>query len=241
MGEHFSVKNAGPEIGLYFEQVAWLVQALIDSQALLSSHYRQADQPATADNCEADPDNEKRNELLKWWRDRLKIGRYPYDGGVPDAFLDSTFQVSNAKYGPMRVFTEPKTFEDYNTDGTFGPNDGACEALAIEAAANKIRRACTAVVGYSHSDCVSEDHPLVKTMKLLAETHREVVYMANKGHDPQIFGIPEDCFITPEEHWKPYQGEPGLPNGPQFIPERDTSGMRESGVPGPPNDCPPGP
>lgn len=95
-------------------------------------------------------------------------------------------------------------------EGTlYGPNDGAYLALGLARLAPSLIGACHTYCGYSHHRSLTEDSDLVKAIKLLENVYREHIQFANEKFDPALFAIPKEVFVTPEEHWAPYQGQPG--------------------------------
>lgn len=97
------------------------------------------------------------------------------------------------------IFTAPTIFDA--SSGMSGPNDGACKALSLEKSAESLRTAIEFHVGYSHSNSVTEDHPLVQAMKHLAEEHKACVHQDNRGHDPELFAVPDAAFVAPKDYW----------------------------------------
>lgn len=99
------------------------------------------------------------------------------------------------------TFTEATVYDLSKQGGWSGPNDGAYKAMSLEEAAKHLRDAINFHVGYSHSQCVTLEHPLVMAMKALAEEHRQCVFSANRGHDPMLFQVPDTAFVTPHDFW----------------------------------------
>jgi hypothetical protein len=99
------------------------------------------------------------------------------------------------------IFTEPK---EHSTHIVSLPNDGAYKAICLEKTAKNLRDVIEFHCGYSHGGYVTENHPLVLAMKTLAEEHRKCVASDNRGHDPKIFELNDDYFLTSEEFWKKY-------------------------------------
>lgn len=94
-------------------------------------------------------------------------------------------------------------------EGTYGPNDTGGMCIHVRRAAKELKSACWSVVGYSHSGCVTRDHPLVIALNELRKLDEKYIQYANEKHDPSLFEPDPECFVTPEEYWRPYQGLPG--------------------------------